>query len=236
MTEPDLSPPTEEERPSTSFNLTTLIASVVVVAVAVGALAFFLGAVFGPREEPDSASVSSASVDAGFSRDMQRHHAQAVEMSNLILDESKDRQVRTLARDILLTQQQQIGQMYGWLRLWGLDQSSSEPAMAWMSSGGSMSGHKSGSDAAAPMPGMATEQQIARLDGLEGADADRYFLQLMIPHHEGALGMAEAAASDARTPQVRQLAEAIVAAQTSELVVLRAMLEERGGSLPDTSS
>lgn len=214
---------------------TTLIATVVVLAVAAMAAAFFAGAMLGPDQASDASTPGTASVDAGFARDMQQHHAQAVETSNLVLESSRDEQVRTIARDIMLTQQQQIGQMYGWLDLWGLDQSSSEPAMAWMGSDG-MEGHDMDADAPESMPGMATPEQIAYLDSLEGPEADRYYLQLMIPHHEGALAMAEAAAADAQTPQVRDLAATIVASQTSELVALRQMLEERGGPIPDVTT
>ncbi len=46
-------------------------------------------------------------------------------MSNLVLQRTGDSQIRTLATDIHLTQQQQIGQMYAWLELWSLPQSSS---------------------------------------------------------------------------------------------------------------
>jgi uncharacterized protein (DUF305 family) len=49
----------------------------------------------------------------------------------------------------------------------------------------------------------------------------------MIAHHTGGVAMAEAAADSARTPQVRSLATAIAAAQTSEIQLLRQMLDAR---------
>ena len=55
------------------------------------------------------------SVEAGFARDMQVHHAQAVTMSMIVRDDTTDAQTRTLAYDVALTQQNQIGQMQAWL-------------------------------------------------------------------------------------------------------------------------
>jgi uncharacterized protein (DUF305 family) len=72
------------------------------------------------------------SADVGFARDMQAHHAQAVEMSMLIRDRSTDPAVRTMAYDIALTQPHQGGQMFAWLREWDLPPSSAAEPMAWM--------------------------------------------------------------------------------------------------------
>lgn len=185
-------------------------------------------------ESPDALTTpSDTSVDVGFARDMKQHHAQAVEMASLVLDRTNDDDIRTLARDILLTQEQQIGQMYGWLELWSLPQSSTAPAMAWMGEDmSSMPGHDMSSMTAAAMPGMASDEEIARLTAADGRAADRLFLQLMIPHHQGALEMAEVAMRDAETPQVRSLAASILQSQSAELKVLKSMLADRGGPLP----
>src|SRR5206468_10275317 len=42
------------------------------------------------------------------------------------------------------------------------------------------------------MPGMLTEDEMARLAQANGADFDRFFLEGMIKHHEGALTMVKA--------------------------------------------
>ena len=72
----------------------TLFAVIAVALVLLGGgLAVALG--IGRTEAP-----TADSVDAGFSRDMGRHHLQAVEMANLALDRSHDPAVRGLAFDI----------------------------------------------------------------------------------------------------------------------------------------
>ena len=162
-------------------------------------------------------------ADAGFARDMQTHHAQAVEMAFLVRDRSQDDEVRTVAYDIITSQQQQAGQMYGWLVQWGLDQTGSRPPMAWV--GGEHAAAHTGPDGS--MPGMATPAQLAELKAATGVEAERIFLRLMIAHHTGGVAMAEAAVAQARTPEVRTLAGAIAAAQTSEIALLKQMLAAR---------
>ena len=41
------------------------------------------------------------------------------------------------------------------------------------------------------MPGMATQEEITKLEGLRGKRAEVYYLQLMIRHHKAGVPMAE---------------------------------------------
>ena len=167
-------------------------------------------------------SPADNSADAGFARDMSAHHSQAIEMALITLGGTEDPAIRTLATDILLTQQAQIGMMRGWLDVWGLPATGLKPAMAWM--GHAMDG---------PMPGMATAEEIASLRELPPAEADRRFLDLVIRHHQGGLAMAQAGIELGREPVVRRLAEAILTGQQSEIDLMRDLLER---SSPETSA
>ncbi|HET6967477.1 MAG TPA: DUF305 domain-containing protein [Ornithinibacter sp.] len=171
-----------------------------------------------------SSAPAEWSADAGFARDMQTHHAQAVEMAFLARDRSTDPELRTVAYDIITSQQQQAGQMYGWLVQWGLPQTASRPPMAWVD-GEHADAHAS---ADGTMPGMATKEQLDELRAATGVEAERIFLRLMIAHHEGGVAMADAAVADTRTPEVTTLARAIAAAQASEIDLLQRMLTDRG--------
>jgi uncharacterized protein (DUF305 family) len=156
------------------------------------------------------------SLEAGFARDMMVHHDQAVTMAMLIQDRTDDPVLRSMATDMVLTQQNQIGQMFGWLNIWGLPATGTQPAMAWM-------GHPT----TGLMPGMATPQQIADLASLTGTEADIAFLNLMIPHHQAAIPMAQAALDESDVPAVRDLARQILAAQEIEIANMQTMLDEK---------
>jgi len=167
------------------------------------------------------------SVDAGFARDMTTHHAQAVQMAQVVRDTGSDPAVRLVAYDIETQQLGQMGQMRGWLQTWGLTQQSDVPAMAWMSPASSHD--HGGVVSGGPMPGMATTAELDKLRSLSGRALDLYFLQLMIRHHEGGIPMARDAATRASMPYVRDLASRMAQAQQVEVVSMEQMLRERGG-------
>ncbi|WTW93257.1 DUF305 domain-containing protein [Streptomycetaceae bacterium NBC_01309] len=171
------------------------------------------------------------SVDAGFARDMKEHHAQAVDMSMIVRVQTEDEEIRSLAYDIATTQQNQEGQMFGWLDLWGLTQTSSRPPMTWMSPEGMTAmGHQMGAPGpdTPRMPGMATKAEMERLAQVKGREAEVLFLQLMIKHHAAGVAMAQDAANRATVPQVKNLAQKMVNGQTSEMDLMRDLLAKRG--------
>ncbi|MFM2357619.1 MAG: hypothetical protein RJA61_356 [Candidatus Parcubacteria bacterium] len=50
---------------------------------------------------------------------------------------------------------------------------------------------------------------------------DRYFIEQMIPHHEGAIEMAELALQKAKQPEVKSLANGIIEAQQKEITDMK---------------
>lgn len=166
------------------------------------------------------------SAEAGFARDMIVHHAQAVEMAGIIRDKTDDERIRTLADDIALTQQGQIGQMQGWLDVWGLSPTGSEPAMTWM-------GHEGHEGL---MPGMATQAELNEMRAAPPDEAEEMFLRLMIEHHQAAIPMTDAVLERSDNPAVTNLADAIATSQTGEVRVMQDLLADRGASTGDASS
>ncbi|MEV6808026.1 DUF305 domain-containing protein [Streptomyces sp. NPDC051132] len=173
----------------------------------------------GARERTPAAE----SADAGFARDMAVHHQQAVEMSYIVRDRTKDEEVRRLAYDIAQTQANQRGMMLGWLDLWGLPKVSAEPPMTWMG----MRGMAAGKDGAL-MPGMATDTELKRLQSLNGKQAEILYLQLMTDHHRGGVHMAEGCVAKCTVGVEKRLAQGMVEAQQSEIELMAGMLKERG--------
>lgn len=208
------------------MNRTRVIAAALVVAVLVGAGAFLAGRL----SSGSAAAPTSESAAAGFLRDMQVHHAQAVDMAMTIRDISDDPDLRRLAYDIALGQSNQAGQMYGLLESWGLSQASGQPPMTWMSQpviDGSATEHGD-MGTGGTMPGMATSAQLDELRAATGVEAEKLFLTLMIAHHRGGLEMAEAVLARTTVPQVVTMAKGVIVSQQADIDAMQAMLEARG--------
>ncbi|MFF4114147.1 DUF305 domain-containing protein [Streptomyces sp. NPDC001714] len=171
---------------------------------------------------------SADGADAGFARDMAVHHQQAVEMSYIIRDRTKNTEVRRLAYDIAQTQANQRGMLLGWLTLWELPKVSAKPPMSWMGMG-DMPERGDGS----LMPGMATDTELKKLGTLNGRQAEIFYLQLMTDHHKGGIHMAEGCVAKCTVAVEKSLAQGMVDAQQSELTTMKQMLKERGAKPRD---
>ena len=90
----------------------------------------------------------------------------------------------------------------------------------------------SSSETAAPASSaassMAAEQTPGAASASAGSEADITFAQLMIPHHEQAVQMADMALAQATTPEVKQLAQQIKDAQDPEIQRMRGWLTAWG--------
>ncbi len=196
------------------------------VALLIAATAFAVGR-FSTFGSAGALPPGDTSAEAGFSRDMQAHHAQAIEMAMEIHRKTDDVELRALAYDIATGQAGQRGEMYDWLVQWGLAQSGG-PMMAWMD--GADAGHDHGSrdeplsdeEARAAM-GMATDAELQALRDADGSAADCLFLDLMIRHHEGAVPMAEAVIELGSEPRVLAVAGSMIAGQTAEIDAMESM-------------
>ncbi|MFI7300874.1 DUF305 domain-containing protein [Streptomyces sp. NPDC050121] len=196
------------------------------MAVAVAGVLVAAGAVtYSVAEDGSTGAAPPAadSADAGFARDMAVHHQQAVEMSYIVRDRTTDADVRRLAYDIAQTQANQRGMLLGWLDLWGLPKVSADAPMTWMG----MSGMSDGEDGAL-MPGMATNAEMKKLGTLNGKQAEVFFLQLMTDHHKGGVHMAEGCVAKCTVGVEKRLAQGMVEAQQSEIMLMADMLKERG--------
>ena len=77
----------------------------------------------------------------------------------------------------------------------------------------------------------AQEEKLAtdtRLKKLTGNDFDKAFLELMIIHHEDAINMASPAQANASHKEVKDIAQAIVMAQTREITQMRSWQTQWG--------
>lgn len=151
------------------------------------------------------------STEVIFARDMMAHHEQAVNMAVILHDRTQDAELRQLTLDIILTQQAQIGQMYGWLSVWGLP----------------ISGRRAPMESHLGRMGMATQREVNALHTLPIEAAELSFLQLMTRHHQGGMAMAQEALVLPLRPEVRRAAQATVDSQQSEIEYMQQLLAER---------
>ncbi|MCH5676330.1 DUF305 domain-containing protein [Streptomyces gilvus] len=153
------------------------------------------------RAEDDSPN----SADVSYARMMIEHHRQALEMTELAPDRAESASLKRLAERIAAAQGPEIAAMRGWLTTHGKAEKSG--------------GHQHGS-----MPGMATEAQLSQLRAARGKAFDQLFLTLMITHHEGAITMATDVKAQGNNLLVEEMADDVVAQQTTEITRMRTLL------------
>ncbi|CAM5489946.1 hypothetical protein SALBM135S_05297 [Streptomyces alboniger] len=144
------------------------------------------------------------SADFTYTQMMIEHHGQALTMTGLAPERAGSAKVKRLASRIGAAQRPEIGAMERWLK----------------SHGGPRERH--GHDHAS-MPGMASAAQLGKLRAAKGEAFDQLFLKLMITHHTGAVTMATDVLSEGNNIQVEEMANDVVAQQTSEIGRMREM-------------
>jgi uncharacterized protein (DUF305 family) len=149
-------------------------------------------------------------ADISFIKDMIGHHAQAVVMADLASRFASSPMVRSLALRIDISQRDEILFMQEWLTLRGASIPDMEHAH-----------HMS-------MPGMVSATDMARLEAARGPDFDHLFLELMIEHHLGALGMVDtlfATPGAGQDPDLFRFATDVGADQLDEIDVMERILD-----------
>ena len=164
------------------------------------------------EEASDLAGIQFSDADVKFMQGMISHHAQAIEMTQLLASRSERDVMHRLAQRIEISQEDEITMMQDWLR--SRDQEVTDTD-AYRAPG------------AERMPGMVTEEDMDRLEQAQAIDFDRLFLELMVTHHQGALTMVENLLSQRGTAQDSQLfsfTSDITADQSMEIDRMDAML------------
>lgn len=169
--------------------------------------------------DPAPTAITLSDTEIGFAQDMTAHHQQALLMVQR-LDPAADRAVRGLATQIADGQRLEIGTMLGWLRLVNAPPTTREP-MRWMGNA-EHAGH------GASMPGMASTEELGALAAARGHDAEIFFLQLMLRHHEGGIAMAQSADRLLTSGPVKESARAMLADQAAECGIMGLLLDQRG--------
>lgn len=69
--------------------------------------------------------------------------------------------------------------------------------------------------------GMSMEEMTEALKGKNGDEFDKAFIEMMIPHHQGAIDMAELALKNANHQEIKDLSSNIINAQDSEIKMMQ---------------
>lgn len=157
----------------------------------------------------DSASPAAGGnpVDRAFVADMIPHHESAVQMAQIAQRRGSSDFVKKLADDIVKTQNAEISAMRAAdrrLKSAGVEQGS----------------------LGVPEHMMGMDDDPASLKS--ATPFDRAFIEMMIPHHEGAIAMAKAEKAKGGDSELKKLADDIIAAQQREIAEMREHLGEKG--------
>jgi len=149
---------------------------------------------------------SDANYDLRFIDGMKPHHQGAIEMAQEAQQKSKRPEIKKLADEIIKAQNQEITQMKQWRTAW-YPKAGDKP-MAYDAQMGHMMEMSSDQ-----MKGMMMNMDLGAAD----KDFDLRFINAMIPHHEGAVTMAQDALKKSQRPEIKKLAENIITSQNAEI-------------------
>ncbi|GAB3554857.1 uncharacterized protein (DUF305 family) [Actinopolyspora lacussalsi] len=154
-------------------------------------------------------------ADADFTRMMIPHHYQAIVMSELAPDRAADPELKSLADRIRTEQSLEIQMMRGWQGRNGLPVTDPETAYQDVLDNPEM----------LERMGMASREEMDRLATLSGAEFDRMFLDLMIPHHDGAVAMLRDVILNGSDQELNQMSQDMMSTQKAQLAIMHDMRE-----------
>lgn len=150
----------------------------------------------GSDDSKSSSNGSGNATDLAFVQDMIPHHKSAVSMATIASRRGEHPEIKSLAASIISSQNTEIAQM--------------QTIAAALKSDGVKAG---GLGLDESMMGMSMDNAA-----LTKADPfDKAFVDMMVPHHQGAIRMARVELAKGKSPEAKTLAEAIIAAQSREI-------------------
>jgi uncharacterized protein (DUF305 family) len=151
----------------------------------------------------------SGDVDHDFVAMMVPHHQGAVDMAEAELRYGHNERLRRISQEIVVTQEEEIATM----RL----------ALA-----GDTAPRSTGSEDAEFLaktePAMA--RMMAAMEIKPSGDVDHDFVAMMVPHHQGAVNMAEAELAYGHSEPLRRIAQEIIVGQQQEITAMRQAIGE----------
>jgi uncharacterized protein (DUF305 family) len=147
--------------------------------------------------------------DLMFIDAMVAHHQGAIAMAQPADSNAMHPELKDFARKVIEDQSREVALMTQWRDQWFPGRPKTPNILA--------------------MPGMSkTMMDISpdHMGMMSGAAFDRMFVEMMIPHHEGAVTMAKDALAKSQRPEIKELAQSIIDAQQGEIVMMNRWKEE----------
>jgi uncharacterized protein (DUF305 family) len=149
---------------------------------------------------------ADANYDLRFIDAMSLHHQGAIAMAKEAEQKSQRSEIKQLAKNIIDAQNKEIEQIAQWRQAWYPQ--ASQKLVAY---GGN--GNPTAAMSEQQRQSMTMQQNLGSAD----AEFDLRFMDVMIPHHEGALTMAQDALNKSKRPEIKQLAQEILTSQQAEI-------------------
>jgi uncharacterized protein (DUF305 family) len=153
-----------------------------------------------------SSNAASAPYDLQFLDTMTHHHQGALDMARMAVEKTQNGELKAFAQKIITDQNKEIAQLKDWREKWFAGK---QQAMN------------------IEMPGMKDSNNMMgdgmkKMEATSGKEFDLLFLDMMTPHHDGAITMAKEALTKAEHPEIKTLANQIIKAQEEEIKKMRA--------------
>lgn len=142
--------------------------------------------------------------DVMFMNMMIVHHDQAIEMAELAPNRTENQDILELADNISRAQRAENEQMSEWLNELGYRRPGRDHRMA----------------------GMATQEEMSRLENSSGSEFDTLFAKLMIEHHQGGIQMARTFSERGRNQELGEMQQEMIEVQTQEIQQMESFLEQ----------
>ncbi|MDQ3258722.1 MAG: DUF305 domain-containing protein [Acidobacteriota bacterium] len=146
-----------------------------------------------------SPNAASQPYDLQFIDTMVMHHQGAIDMARMAVTKAQHAELREMAQKVITDQEREIAELRRHREQWF----AGRPQAMNMEMSGMMDS----------MRGM----DMNRLNAATGNSFDLMFIDMMIPHHQGAVMMAREALQRAEHPELKQLAQQIIREQEREI-------------------
>ncbi len=150
---------------------------------------------------------ASQPYDLQFIDTMIHHHQGAVMMSKMALQKTENDELKPFLQQIIDDQAKEIARMKEWREKWY----PGKPSALNME----MPGMKMGSEK------MNTSSHEKEMQAMAAKDFDLHFIDMMIPHHEGAIVMAKDALQKAEHAEIKALSNEVIREQEAEIKKMR---------------